>query len=85
MKKLIVIFLFLQITLAEDINIWISSADQNSVSISMAAYTEVVGFQLGVDVLGFEGDLFAPSDSIFYNENGDSVTTGIIHVFGCCH
>ena len=81
MKKLIVIFLFLQITLAEDINIWISSADQNSVSISMAAYTEVVGFQLGVDVLGFEGDLFAPSDSIFYNENGDSVTTGIIHPF----
>ena len=78
MKKLFLVLLLTQITLAEDINIWISNAHQNSVSVSMVANTEVVGFQFGIDVLEFEGDLFAPVDSIFYNDTGESVTSTVI-------
>ncbi len=78
MNKLFLVLLLTQITLAEDINIWISNAQQNSVSVSMVANTEVVGFQFGIDVLEFEGDLFAPMDSIFYNDTGESVTSTVI-------
>ena len=78
MKKLFLVLLLTQITLAEDINIWISNAHQNTVSVSMLANTEVVGFQFGIDVLEFEGDLFAPVDSIFYNDTGESVTSTVI-------
>ena len=78
MKKLFSVLLLIQITLAEDISIWISNAQQNSVSVSMVANTEVVGFQFGIDVSGFEGDLFAPGDSIFYNDTGESVTSTVI-------
>ena len=78
MKKLFLVLLLTQITLAEDINIWISNAHQNTVSVSMVANTEVVGFQFGIDVLEFEGDLFAPVDSIFYNDTGESVTSTVI-------
>ena len=78
MKKLFSVLLLIQITLAEDISIWISNAQQNSVSVSMVANTEVVGFQFGIDVLEFEGDLFAPVDSIFYNDTGESVTSTVI-------
>ena len=73
MNKLFLVLLLTQITLAEDINIWISNAQQNSVSVSMVANTEVVGFQFGIDVLEFEGDLFAPMDSIFYNDTGEKI------------
>jgi hypothetical protein len=78
MKKLFSVLFLIQITLAEDISIWISNAQQNSVSVSMVANTEVVGFQFGIDVSGFEGDLFAPGDSIFYNDTGESVTSTVI-------
>ena len=78
MKKLFSVLLLIQITLAEDINIWISNVQQNSVSVSMVANTEVVGFQFGIDVSEFEGDLFAPVDSIFYNDSGESVTSTVI-------
>ena len=78
MKKLFSVLLLIQITLAEDINIWISNVQQNSVSVSMVANTEVVGFQFGIDVSEFEGDLFAPVDSIFYNDSGENVTSTII-------
>ena len=78
MKKLFSVLLLIQITLAEDINIWISNVQQNSVSVSMVANTEVVGFQFGIDVSEFEGDLFAPGDSIFYNDTGESVTSTVI-------
>ena len=78
MKKLFSVLLLIQITLAEDINIWISNVQQNSVSVSMVANTEVVGFQFGIDVSEFEGDLFAPVDSIFYNDSGQRVTSTVI-------
>ena len=78
MKKLFSVLLLIQITLAEDINIWISNVQQNSVSVSMVANTEVVGFQFGIDVSEFEGDLFAPVDSIFYNDSGENVTSTVI-------
>ena len=78
MKKLFSVLLLIQITLAEDINIWISNAQQNSVTVSMVANTGVVGFQFGIDVSEFEGDLFAPVDSIYYNDTGESVTSTVI-------
>ena len=78
MKKLFSVLLLIQITLAEDINIWISNVQQNSVSVSMVANTGVVGFQFGIDVSEFEGDLFAPVDSIFYNDSGENVTSTVI-------
>ena len=68
MKKLIFALFIIQFILAEDVKIWISNVTDNSVSVSMESSTDIVGFQLRIDVLDFTGDLFAPIDSSFSNE-----------------
>ena len=78
MKKLIFILFIIQFTLADDVKIWISNVTDNSVSVSMESSADVVGFQMEINVLDFTGNLFAPIDSSFTNENGETVSSTVI-------
>ena len=79
MKKLIFILFIIQFTLADDVKIWISNVTDNSVSVSMESSADVVGFQMEINVLDFTGNLFAPIDSSFTNESGETVSSTVIY------
>ena len=80
MRKLFLCFIISgHLLLANDVTLWISSADDNGVTVSMVAEEEVYGFQMTFGVEQGPEDIFAPVDSVFYNEAGDSVTSTVVY------
>jgi len=80
MKKISFYLLFtIHLIKADDVTLWISSVADNSVTVSMTSEEEIFGFQFKIDVNGVEENIFAPADSIFYNEEGESVTSPVIY------
>ena len=65
--------------LADDVTLWISSADEISVSVSMVAQEDIYGFQMMFGVDGGPENIFTPVDSTFYNEAGDSVSSTVVY------
>ena len=68
-----------QVLLADDVTLWISSADDNGVAVSMVAEEDIYGFQMTFGVEGEPENVFAPVDSVFYNEAGDSVSSTVVY------
>ena len=80
MRKFLLYFIiFGQLLLADDVTLWISSADDNGVAVSMVAEEEIFGFQMTFGVEDGLEDIFAPVDSVFYNEAGDSVSSTVVY------
>ncbi|MEC7926936.1 MAG: FlgD immunoglobulin-like domain containing protein [Candidatus Neomarinimicrobiota bacterium] len=80
MRRLILCFIVPgQLVLADDVTLWISSADDNSVGVSMIAEEEIYGFQMMFSVEEGPENIFAPVDSAFYNDAGESVSSTVIY------
>ena len=80
MKRFLLFFIISgHLLLADDVTLWISSADDNAVAVSMVAEEEIFGFQMTFGVEGGPEDIFAPVDSVFYNEAGDSVSSTVVY------
>ena len=80
MRRLILCFIVPgQLVLADDVTLWISSADENSVGVSMIAEEEIYGFQMMFSVEEGPENIFAPVDSAFYNDAGESVSSTVIY------
>jgi hypothetical protein len=80
MRRLSLCFIILgHFVLADDVTLWISNADDNSVAVSMVSEAEIFGFQLEFGIDDGPENLFAPVDSAFYNDAGESVTSTVIY------
>ena len=80
MKRFLLFYIISgHLILADDVTLWISSADENSVAVSMEAQEEIFGFQMMFGVDGGPENIFAPVDSTFYNEAGDSVSSTVVY------
>ena len=53
-----------QMILADDVTLWISSADDNSVGVSMIADEEIYGFQMMFSVEEGPENIFAPIQAL---------------------
>ncbi len=80
MKKYFsLLFLTSSLIFCDDLNLWVSFADDNSIEVSMVSHVEFFGFQMEFGVEGDTENLFAPVDSAFYNDAGESVTSKVIY------
>ncbi len=80
MKKIsFCLVLINQLIFADDVTLWISSADDNSIIVSMIAEEDIFGFQMSFSIENGPENIFAPVDSAFYNDAGESVTSTVIY------
>ena len=80
MKRFLLFYIISgHLLLADDVTLWVSSADETSVAVSMVAQEEIYGFQMMFGVDGGPENIFAPVDSTFYNEAGDSVSSTVVY------